>query len=79
MFDITKNFITVTIPLNIILEEKNGLEKKWMIDSRDKEILMLRAMGSKYKEAIIYKRLNSYEKLVCGYCGLLTLIQYMIE
>ena len=43
VFDITENFITVTIPLNWENKEKNDLEKgkKELIDSKDEEILKL--------------------------------------
>ncbi len=43
VFDITENFITVTIPLNRENKEKNDLEKgkKELIDSKDEEILKL--------------------------------------
>ena len=41
VFDITENFITVTIPLDKVTKEKNDLENKWMLDGKDKEILML--------------------------------------
>lgn len=43
VFDITENFITVTIPLNRKTKENNALEKrkKEQIDSKDKEILKL--------------------------------------
>ena len=43
VFDITENFITVTIPLNRKNKEKNDLKKgkKELIDSKDEEILKL--------------------------------------
>ncbi len=41
VFDITENFITVTIPLNKEVKEKNNLEKKRLIDNKDEEILRL--------------------------------------
>lgn len=46
VFDITENFITVTIPLNKGIKRQNDLEKKCRIDSVDEEILMLMVENS---------------------------------
>ena len=60
VFDITENFITVTIPLNK-KRERNDIIKEntsWLTDSRDEKILMLMKNDSHIRVREISKRLG---------------------
>lgn len=60
VFDITENFITVTIPLNRRTKGKNDLEKrkKEQIDNKDKEILKLMKENSSISVNEISKQVD---------------------
>jgi ATP-dependent DNA helicase RecG len=58
VFDITENFITVTIPLNKGVKEKNNLEKKRLIDNKDEEILRLMQENSSISVNEMSKQIN---------------------
>lgn len=60
VFDITENFITVTIPLNRETKEKNDSErgKKELIDSKDEEILQLMKENSSISVNEISKQVH---------------------
>lgn len=60
VFDITENFITVTIPLNRKSKEKNdlGKGKKELIDSKDEEILKLMKENSSISVNDISKQIG---------------------
>ena len=60
VFDITENFITVTIPLNKGIRKKVTLEKEKsrMLDSKDEGILMLMEENSSINVAEISSRIN---------------------
>ena len=56
VFDITENFITVTIPLN--KGKRNDVGKNWTIDGKDEEILMLMKEDGSISVNEISKRIN---------------------
>lgn len=58
VFDITENFITVTIPLNKGVKEKDNLEKKRLIDNKDEEILRLMQENSSISVNEMSKQIN---------------------
>ncbi len=60
VFDITENFITVTIPLNRQTKERNDLEKREneLLDSKDEEILILMNKNSSISVSEISRQID---------------------